>query len=235
MQHRMVKILMLEDDVRLRTVIVRSLQRAGHTVDVAGTIEEARWYVAESTHDVLILDVMLPDGDGFTMCRDLRAAGDWSPVLMLTARDAVVDRVRGLDVGADDYLIKPFAFVELEARLRALDRRGPVPRHTSISVGSLEIDPATHRARLGSRELRLTAREFALLELFARHVDEVLSRSMILDQVWDWAFDGDQRIIDVYVRMLRKVMGSGPGAPRIETVRGVGYALRRAQDAGHRT
>ncbi len=225
-----VKILMLEDDVRLRTVVVRSLQRAGHTVDVAGTVEEARWYVEESDHDVLILDVMLPDGDGFTLCRELRASGDWSPVLMLTARDAVVDRVRGLDVGADDYLIKPFAFVELEARLRALDRRGPVPRHTSITVGPLVIDPAAHRARIQSRDLKLTAREFALLELFARHVDEVLSRSAILDQVWDWAFDGDQRIIDVYVRLLRKAIGTGSGVPQIETVRGVGYVLRPAHD-----
>jgi two-component system OmpR family response regulator len=229
-----VKILMLEDDLRLRTVVVRSLQRAGHAVDVAGTVEEARWYLSESTHDVLILDVMLPDGDGFTLCQQLRAADDWTPVLMLTARDAVVDRVRGLDVGADDYLIKPFAFVELEARLRALDRRGPVPRPVSIVVGTLEIDPATHKVRIGARDLSLTSREFALLELFVRHVDEVLSRSVILDHVWDWAFDGDQRIIDVYVRLLRKAMGAGPGAPRIETVRGVGYALRPSQSGGLR-
>lgn len=229
-----VKILLLEDDVRLRTVVVRSLQRAGHAVDVAGTIEEARWHAAEADHDVLVLDVMLPDGDGFTLCRDLRAAGDWSPVLMLTARDAVTDRVRGLDAGADDYLIKPFAFAELEARLRALDRRGPVPRSTSITVGLLEVDAATHRARIGSRDLKLTVRELTLLELFARHADEVLTRSVILDHVWDWAFDGDPRIIDVYVRMLRKAMGADPGAPRIETVRGAGYVLRQAGEARSR-
>jgi len=220
------KILILEDDERLRAIIVRRLLRSGHAVDVAGTIEEARWLRSETTHDVLVLDVMLPDGDGFGFCRELRAAGDWSPVLMLTARDAVTDRVRGLDVGADDYLVKPFAFAELEARLRALDRRGPTDRPTSIVVGRLELDPASHRATVGSRELELTGRQFSLLEFFARRADQVLTRSQILDQVWDWAFEGDPRIIDVYVRALRRVLGEESGAPRLETVRGVGYALR---------
>jgi DNA-binding response OmpR family regulator len=221
-----VKILMLEDDRRLRTVVVRGLRRAGHTVDVAETVEEARWHLSETKHDVLVLDVMLPDGDGFTLCRELRASGDWSPVLMLTARDAVADRVRGLDVGADDYLVKPFAFAELEARLRALDRRGPSDRPTSVVVGTLVLDPSSHRTTVGSRELDLTGRQFSLLEFFARRADEVLSRSQILDQVWDWAFDGDPRIIDVYIRQLRMAMGDDASAPWIETVRGVGYALR---------
>ena len=220
------KILMLEDDQRLRAIVVRGLNRSGHTVDVAGTVEEARWLLAETKHDVLVLDVMLPDGDGFALCRELRAAGDWSPVLMLTARDAVTDRVRGLDVGADDYLVKPFAFAELEARLRALDRRGPSDRPTSITVGRLEIDPASRRATIGSRELDLPGRQFSLLECFARRADQVLTRSQILDQVWDWAFDGDPRIIDVYVRALRNALGRDSDAPWIETVRGVGYALR---------
>jgi len=222
------KILMLEDDQRLRSVVVRGLRRSGHTIDVAGTLEEARWFLSETRHDVLILDVMLPDGDGFALCRELRAAGDWSPVLMLTARDAVTDRVRGLDVGADDYLVKPFAFAELEARLRALDRRGPTDRPTSIVVGELELDPGAHRATVGARDLGLTGRQFALLEFFARRADQVLTRAQILDQVWDWAFDGDPRIIDVYVRSLRRALGAGPGGPSIETVRGVGYALRPA-------
>ncbi len=217
---------MLEDDQRLRSVVVRGLRRSGHTIDVAGTLEEARWFLSETRHDVLILDVMLPDGDGFALCRELRAAGDWSPVLMLTARDAVTDRVRGLDVGADDYLVKPFAFAELEARLRALDRRGPTDRPTSIVVGELELDPGAHRATVGARDLGLTGRQFALLEFFARRADQVLTRAQILDQVWDWAFDGDPRIIDVYVRSLRRALGAGPGGPSIETVRGVGYALR---------
>jgi two-component system OmpR family response regulator len=221
-----VKILMLEDDQRLRSVVVRGLQRSGHVVDVARTVEEARWFLSETRHDVLIFDVMLPDGDGFTLCRELRAAGNWSPVLMLTARDAVADRVRGLDVGADDYLVKPFAFAELEARLRALDRRGPSDRPTSVVVGELELDPASHRASVGPRDLGLTGRQFSLLEFFARRADQVLTRTQILDQVWDWAFDGDPRIIDVYVRSLRQALGSDPGAPWIETVRGVGYALR---------
>lgn len=217
---------MLEDDERLRSVVARGLQRSGHTVDVAGTIEEGRWFLSETRHDVLVFDVMLPDGDGFTFCRELRASGNWSPVLMLTARDAVTDRVRGLDVGADDYLVKPFAFVELEARLRALDRRGPSDRPTTIVVGELEIDPAAHRATVRGRDLDLPGRQFSLLEFFARRADQVLSRAMILDQVWDWAFDGDPRIIDVYVRALRRTLPRRSGVPSIETVRGIGYALR---------
>jgi len=228
------KVLMLEDDQRLRSVVMRGLHRSGHTVDVAGTLEEARWFLSETTHDVLILDVMLPDGDGFGLCRELRAAGDWSPVLMLTARDAVTDRVRGLAVGADDYLVKPFAFAELEARLRALDRRGPSDRPATVVVGTLELDPATRRATVGTLDLALTGRQFALLEFFARRADQVLTRAQILDQVWDWAFEGDPRIIDVYVRGLRRALASDPGGPRIETVRGVGYALRPTRTEGLR-
>ena len=223
------KILLLEDDERLRSVVVRGLRRAGNAVDVAGTIEEARWLVSETKYDVLVLDVMLPDGDGFSLCRELRAEGNWSPVLMLTARDAVTDRVRGLDAGADDYLVKPFAFAELEARLRALDRRGPTDRPSTVVVGELEVDPGAHRVTLGSRDLDLTGRQFALLEFFARRADQVLTRAQILEQVWDWAFDGDPRIIDVYVRSLRQALGTDAKSPWIETVRGVGYALRPAK------
>ncbi|MEO6350614.1 MAG: response regulator transcription factor [Candidatus Limnocylindrales bacterium] len=222
------KLLLLEDDRRLSSVVVRGLRRAGHSIDVAATLEEARWNVSESSHSVYILDVMLPDGDGFQLCRELRAAGDWTPVLMLTARDAVADRVRGLDVGADDYLVKPFAFAELEARLRALDRRGPSDRPTALVFGELTIDPAAHRAKVGSVDLSLTARQFSLLELFAKRSEEVLTRAQILDQVWDWAFDGDPRIVDVYVGGLRRMLSRHQRAPRIETVRGVGYALRAA-------
>jgi two-component system OmpR family response regulator len=170
--------------------------------------------------------VMLPDGDGFGYCQELRAEGNRSPVLMLTARDSVTDRVRGLDVGADDYLVKPFAFAELEARLRALDRRGPSDRPTTIVVGELQIDPAAHRATVAGGELALTGRQFSLLEFFARRADQVLSRPVILEQVWDWAFEGDPQIIDVYVRALRKALAIHAGAPWIQTVRGVGYALR---------
>ena len=218
--------MMLEDDQRLRSLVSRGLHRSGHSVDVAGTVEEARWLISEGDHDVVVLDVMLPDGDGFALCRELRASGDQSPVLMLTARDAVTDRVRGLDVGADDYLVKPFAFAELEARLRALGRRGPSDRQPTIVVGALEVDPAARRATVNGHELSLPGRKFALLELFARRADQVLSRTQILDQVWDWAFDGDPRIIDVYVRALRQALEPYPDAPQIATIRGAGYALR---------
>ena len=225
------KLLFVEDDLRLRTVIVRGLKRAGHSVDVASTTEEARWFAKESSYAVYVLDVMLPDGTGFDLCLDLRAAGDQTPVLMLTARDAVVDRVRGLDVGADDYLVKPFAFAELEARLRALDRRGPSDRMTALVVGELTLVSAAHRARIGEVDLALTSRQFSLLELFARRSDEVLTRAVILDQVWDWAFDGDPRIVDVYVGVLRRLLRQHPTAPQIETIRGKGYALRAVDAA----
>ena len=220
------KILLLEDDLRLSGLIVRGLRREGHAVDSAGTVEDARWSTAESTYDVLILDVMLPDGDGFGLCAELRASGDWTPVLMLTARDAVADRVRGLDVGADDYLVKPFAFAELVARLRALVRRGSTERPNVLTCGDISLDPATRRVSVGIVSVTLVGREFALLEYFLHHQDEALSRSRIIDEVWDWAFEGTPRIIDVYVSALRGHLGGGARTPRIETIRGVGYVLR---------
>ena len=220
------KILLLEDDLRLSGLIVRGLRREGHAVDSAGTVEDARWSTAESTYDVLILDVMLPDGDGFGLCSELRASGDWTPVLMLTARDAIADRVRGLDVGADDYLVKPFAFAELVARLRALVRRGSTERPNVLTCGDVSLDPATRRVSAGTASVTVVGREFALLEYFLHHQDEVLSRSRIIDEVWDWAFEGTPRIIDVYVSALRSHLGRGARTPRIETVRGVGYVLR---------
>ncbi|MEO6578010.1 MAG: response regulator transcription factor [Candidatus Limnocylindria bacterium] len=225
------KILLLEDDVRLSSLLLRGLRREGHAVDHAASIEDGRWSATESPYDAMIFDVMLPDGDGYSLCRDLRAAGRWSPVLFLTAREAVEDRVRGLDAGGDDYLVKPFAFTELLARLRALTRRGTVERPPVLRVGDLEIDPAAHRVRAAGRDLELTSRQFTLLEFFARNVDAVLSRSAILDQVWDWAFEGSPRIIDVYVRSLREALGKGPRRPRLETVRGAGYVLRSPADA----
>jgi two-component system OmpR family response regulator len=222
------KILLLEDDVRLAPLIGRALRREGNAVDITGRVEDAAWHAAESTYDVLVLDVMLPDGDGFSFCGRLRAEGNWTPVLLLTARDAVGDRVRGLDVGADDYLVKPFALAELFARLRALARRGVAERPTLLKSGGLSLDPATRRVVSGGAELRLAGREFALLEYFLRHEDEVLSRSRILDEVWDWAFEGTPRIIDVYIRALRVHLGTARSVPRLETVRGVGYVLRPA-------
>ena len=220
------KLLVLEDDNDLRSALRRGLRRAGHVVDDAGTLQDARWHVEESSYDALVLDVMVPDGDGFGFCKELRDAGVATPVLMLTARGAVDDRVRGLDVGADDYLVKPFAFEEFLARVRALGRRGPTSSPTRHSLGSLDVDETAHRATVSGRSLDLTARQFALLALFARRADQVLSRAQILDQLWDWAFEGDPRIVDVYVNALRRSLGEGPGVPRLETVRGAGYALR---------
>jgi two-component system OmpR family response regulator len=225
------KILLLEDDLRLSGVLLRGLRREGHAVDHAASVEDGRWMATESPYDAMIFDVMLPDGDGYSLCRELRAAKQWSPVLFLTARDAVEDRVRGLDAGGDDYLVKPFAFTELLARLRALTRRGPVERPAVLQIGDLEVDPAAHRARAADRRLEITAREFTLLEFFVRNADVVLSRTAILDQVWDWAFEGSPRIIDVYVSSLRDAIGEGPLRPRIETVRGAGYVLRSMADS----
>lgn len=226
------KVLLLEDDARLSELLQRGLRRGGHAIDAVGTVEDARWHAGEGAYDVLVLDVMLPDGDGFSLCAELRAAGNRTPVLLLTARDAVSDRVRGLDVGADDYLIKPFAFAELEARLRALARRGPVERPAHAQIGTLSLDPAARRAVLDGRQLALTGREYALLELFVRHADEVLSRAAILERGWDWAFEGDPRIVDVYVHALRRHLGSTAGGPRLETVRGVGYVMRSPPEPG---
>lgn len=220
------RILLLEDDLRLRGLLVRGLVREGHAVDDVGLIEDARWLATENPYDVAILDVMVPDGDGFSLCRDLREAGWRVPVLFLTARDAVEDRVRGLDAGGDDYLVKPFALVELLARLRSLARRGPVERPAILVAGDVLLDPATHRVTAGGRLLDLTPRQRSLLEAFLRQPEVVLSRQRILDQVWDWAFDGSPRIIDVYIRSLREALGTGPERPRIETIRGAGYVLR---------
>jgi DNA-binding response OmpR family regulator len=225
------KILLLEDDIRLAGLITRGLRRDGNAVDTAATVEDARWLAAESIYDVLVLDVMLPDGDGFALCRELRSSGNWTPALLLTARDAIDDRVRGLDVGADDYLVKPFAFAELFARLRALARRGSTERPNVLASGDLRLDPATREVSVGREPVPLAGREFALLEYFLRHQGEVLSRGRIIDEVWDWAFEGTPRIIDVYVRALRARLGRGSRTPRIETVRGVGYALRGPKSA----
>lgn len=229
------KVLLLEDDARLAPIIGRALRREGAAVDHAATIEDARWFASESTYDVLVLDVMLPDGDGFDLCGSLRSGGNWTPVLMLTARDAVDDRVRGLDVGADDYLVKPFALAELFARLRALTRRGSVERPNALSAGDLTLDPSTRRVTVSGREIAVVGREFALLEYFLRHQDQALSRQQIIDEVWDWAFEGTPRIIDVYVRAIRARLGSAGTTPRIETIRGIGYVLRPPRTAHRRT
>jgi len=181
-----------------------------------------------AAYDAILLDVMLPGADGFEVCRSLREAGVWSPILMLTARDAVEDRVSGLDAGADDYLVKPFSFEELLARVRALVRRAPAERPVVIEVGDLRLDPAARRAWRGGTELDLSAKEFALLELFMRRPGRVLSRSELLDGAWDMAFERRSNIVDVYMRYLRAKIDKPFGCESIETVRGVGYRLRAA-------
>jgi two-component system OmpR family response regulator len=223
-----VRLLVVEDDPRLAGLLQRGLRSEGYAVDVSATVEEGRWLATENPYDAMVFDVMLPDGDGFGLCRDLRKLGNWTPVLMLTARDAVVDRVQGLDAGADDYLVKPHAFAELTARVRALIRRGARERPPVISVGALTLNPATRQVTVEDRPIELSPKEFALLELFMRRQGEVLSRREILDHVWDWAYDGTSNVVDVYVRYLRQKLGDAPRLPNLETVRGVGYVLRAA-------
>jgi two-component system OmpR family response regulator len=217
-----VRILVVEDEPKLADLLARGLREEGHAADVATEGEQALWMAQAAPFDAIVLDVMLPGIDGFEVCRRLRASDVWAPVLMLTARDAVEDRVTGLDAGADDYLMKPFAFDELLARLRALTRRAPTERPTMVEVGDLRLDPAAHRAWRGEVELELSAKEFALLELFMRNPGVVLSRDQLLDGAWDMSFERRSNIIDVYVRYLRGKIGRAS----IETVRGRGYRLR---------
>ena len=220
------RVLIAEDEVKMAALLKRGLQEEGYAVDVTDTAEDAIWMASETPYDVILLDVMLPDGNGFDICEHLRAASCWAPVLMLTARDAIGDRVRGLDAGADDYLTKPFAFDELLARTRALLRRGAAARPAVLRAGQLTLDPATHAVRMSDVPVSVTAREFTLLEFLMRHPDEVLSRTRIREHVWDFAFDGDSNVVDVYIRYLREKIDRRFGAILIETVRGAGYRMR---------
>ena len=185
-------------------LLKRGLEEEGHAVDLAGDGPEGLWLATENPYAAIVLDVMLPGFDGFELCRKLRAAGVWVPVLMLTARDAVNDRVRGLDAGADDYMVKPFSLLELAARLRALVRRDDRARPVLLAEGDLRLDPASKRAWRGRTELQLSPKEFSLLELFLRHPGTVLTRSQILDAAWDFAYDGTSNVVDQYVTYLRK-------------------------------
>jgi two-component system OmpR family response regulator len=220
------RVLVVEDEKKLGELLGRGLREEGYAADVAERGEEALWMARAVEYDAIVLDVMLPGADGFAVCQQLRAGGVWAPVVMLTARDAVDDRVRGLDAGADDYLTKPFAFEELLARLRALTRRTPVERPTVLEVGDLRLDPAAHRAWRGHSELSLSAREFALLEVLMRRPGLALTRSQLLDTAWDLAFERRSNVVDVYVRYLREKIDRPFGRDSIETVRGVGYRLR---------
>jgi two-component system OmpR family response regulator len=220
------RVLVVEDERKLGELLRRGLGEEGYATDLADRGEEALWMAQAVAYDAIVLDVMLPGADGFEICRRLRGNGVWSPVLMLTARDAVDDRVNGLDAGADDYLAKPFAFEELLARLRALTRRVPLERPPVLEIDDLRLDPAAHRAWRGDQELDLSAKEFALLELFMRRPGLTLSRTQLLDGAWDMAFESRSNVVDVYVRYLREKIDRPFGRDSIETIRGVGYRLR---------
>jgi len=207
-------------------LLKRGLEHEGYAVDLAADGGEALWAAREFDFDAIVLDAMIPPPDGFEVCRTLRSEGRWTPVLLLTARDAVDDRVLGLDAGADDYLTKPFAFSELFARIRALTRRDLGARPAVLEVGDLVLDPATREVRRGDTEISLSAKQFAILEQFMRRPGEVLSRADLLEHVWDFAYEGTSNLVDVYVRTLRERIDRPFGVDSIETVRGAGYRLR---------
>ncbi|HEX7245109.1 MAG TPA: response regulator transcription factor [Solirubrobacterales bacterium] len=220
-------VLIVEDEVKMAALIRRGLAEDGFAVDLAASGEEALAMAGSTAYAAIVLDVMLPGIDGFETCRRLREDGVWAPVLMLTARGALEDRVAGLDGGADDYLTKPFSFAELLARLRALIRRGQSERPAVLEVGDLRLDPATHQAWRGEAEIALSAKELALLGAFMRRPGHVLSRLQLLEQAWDYAYEHRSNVIEVYVRYLRRKIDVPFGVRSIETIRGAGYRLRK--------
>jgi two-component system, OmpR family, response regulator len=222
-----VHVLVVEDEVKMAALIRRGLSEQGLTVDVAGDGEEGLALARAGAYDAIVLDVVLPGIDGFETCRRLRVEGNWSPVLMLTARGALDDRVAGLDGGADDYLTKPFSFVELLARLRALARRGQAERPTVIEIGDLRLDPASREVWRGETEIELSAKEFTLLEVFMRNPGHVLTRTQLLEQAWEYDFEHRSNVIEVYIRYLRRKIDQPFGVRSLETIRGAGYRLRK--------
>ena len=220
--------MVVEDEPRMAALLKRGLEEEGHAVDVADNGPDAVWMGTENPYSAIVLDVMLPGFDGFEVARRLRVGGRWAPILLLTARTEIEDRVEGLDAGADDYLAKPFSFAELSARLRALVRRGQPERPTVLTVGDLRLDPARRQVWRAGRQVDLSSKEFALLELFMRHPGEVLSRTKILDHVWDYAYDGLSNVVDQYVGYLRRKIDRPFNRDDLETVRGAGYRLRDA-------
>ena len=224
------RVLIVEDHVKMAGLIRRGLRKEGMAVDVAGDGEEGVARAEATEYDVIILDVMLPGIDGFEVCRRLRGDGVWAPILMLTARDAVKDRIAGLDEGADDYLTKPFSYAELLARLRALVRRGAVERPTELQVGNLRLDPARRQAWRGETEIALSAKEFSILETLMRRPGEVLSRFQLLEHAWDYDYENRSNVVDSYIRLLRRKIDRPFGTGSIETVRGAGYRLREEPD-----
>jgi len=223
------RVLVIEDEVGMARLLKRALEEEGHAVDIARDGPDGLWMATENSYAAIVLDVMLPGLDGFELCRRLRAGSIWVPVLMLTARDEIGDRVRGLDAGADDYLVKPFSLLELAARLRALTRRDSRRRPVVLTEGDLKLDPATKRAWRAGAELSLSPKEFSLLEFFLRHPGTVLSRSQIIDAVWDFAYDGTSNVVDQYVKYLRRKVDIPFGRDDIQTVRGMGYRLRHEE------
>jgi two-component system OmpR family response regulator len=221
------RVLVVEDDVPLAAAIRRALKPEGIAADVATKGEDALWMAGATEYEAIVLDVMLPGMDGFDTCRRLREDGVWAPILMLTARDAVEDRVRGLNEGADDYLTKPFSLAELLARLRALVRRGHPERPVQLEVGDLRLDPASRRVWRGDVEVHLSPKEFALLETFMRRPDEVITPFQLLESAWDFGYENKSNVVQVYMRYLREKIDRPFGADSIETVRGAGYRLRR--------
>jgi two-component system OmpR family response regulator len=220
------RVLIVEDEVKMASLIRRGLREEGLAADVAVKGEDALWMASATDYDAIVLDVMLPGIDGFQTCRRLREQEVWSPVLMLTARDAVEDRVAGLDTGADDYLTKPFSFVELLARIRALARRGQVNHPTVLVAGDLHLDPAARRVWRGETDIALSAKEFAVLETFMRHPGQALDRLQLIEHAWDYEYENRSNVVDVYVRYLRQKIDRPFGVESIETVRGAGYRLR---------
>ncbi|HEX2126303.1 MAG TPA: response regulator transcription factor [Thermoleophilaceae bacterium] len=221
-----VRVLVVEDEVKLASLIRKGMREEGLWADVAIKGEDALWMAEATAYDVIVLDVMLPGIDGFETCRRLRRDGVGTPILTLTTRDAVEDRIVGLDTGADDYLAKPFDFGELLARLRALARRGPTERGPVLRVGDLQFDPGTHTVRRGATEVALSTKEFQLLEVFMLHPGEVVSRYQLLEGAWDSGYEHRSNVIDVYVRYLREKLDRPFGVRTVETVRGAGYRLK---------
>jgi two-component system OmpR family response regulator len=220
-----VRLLVVEDEPKMAKLLETALQREGHAVDRVDNGSDAVWMATECDYDAIVLDVMIPPPDGFEVCRTLRDRGRWAPILLLTARDGVQDRVDGLDAGADDYLPKPFSFEELSARLRALRRRGVTERPTQLVAGDLTLDPATRHVTRAGQVVKLSPKAFTLLELFMRRPGEVLSRPELLAHAWDFAYEGDSNVVDVYIRYLRDKIDRPFDRQSIETVWGVGYRL----------
>jgi two-component system OmpR family response regulator len=219
------KLLLVEDDEKIAATVKRGLEAEGFSVELAADGDEGLWRATEGSYDLLVLDIMLPGRNGYRLCADLRAADNWTPILMLTAKDGDLDEAEALDTGADDYLTKPFSFPVLVARVRALLRRTPDRKPAPVSVGDLRIDTAQRRVWVGENERTLTSREFEVLEFLVRRAGRVLSKEEILAGVWDDDFDGDPNIVEVYVLRLRRKLDLPEGRHRIETVRGAGYRV----------